>query len=180
MKYQMSKSRETLFLITLFLSNVIVIADSIISPTVSTLYGMFPDSTTLLNFSVSGCYILMAVLTVFIGKLCSRVDMKLLTVGALFGVAGGVGLSISYQPLFMVVMRGPFMVSYAFTSTVGMTVLTAFYMDDDRRNRAFGTYNASFCAVGALLSLAAGKLASVSVLSASSRRRTCRSTPAAP
>lgn len=57
MKYRMSKTKELLFLVTLFLSSIIVMVDSIISPVISTLYGIFPDSTSLLNFSVSGCYI---------------------------------------------------------------------------------------------------------------------------
>lgn len=58
------------------------------------------------------------------------------------------------------------MVSYAFTTTVGMTLLTAFYTDDKRRSRALGTYNAFSCAVGALLSLTAGRLATGSILAA--------------
>jgi len=43
MKYQLSKTKEWLLLLTLFISSLIVMDDMILSPTINTLYENFPD-----------------------------------------------------------------------------------------------------------------------------------------
>ena len=86
---KLSKPKRILLLITLMLSNLVLMTESIMTPTVTTLYTMFPNGTAALNFAISGCYIVSIVMSLIIGKLTEKFSKKtLLTAGAVLGTIG--------------------------------------------------------------------------------------------
>jgi|GEM_PF-2459199 len=164
MKYKMSKAKEILFLITIFLSSVIVMDDMILSPTINTLYEKFPNASGAVNFIVTGCYIFVVIFSIVAGNLCNRRDKKaLMFIGALFGAAGGIGMIFFINPIGLAVCRGLIMIGYSFTMTVAIAIITDFYTDDERRGKVLGYYNGVMQGIGALLAFAAGLMATKSL-----------------
>lgn len=164
MKYNLTKKQEWLLLITIFLSNVIVMDDSIFTPTVNALFVMFPEGTSLINFAITGCYIFIVVFSIIVGKLCSKYDKKsLLILGGILGAIGGLGMIFIVTPLSIAICRGLLMISYAFTMTVGLALITDLYTDEARRGKMIGYYNGIMQGIGAVLAFVAGILATKSL-----------------
>lgn len=151
-------------LLTLFISSLIVMDDMILSPTINTLYEKFPGSTGLINFIVTGCYIFVVVLSLVIGKLCSRYDSKLLMIiGGVIGLAGGILMIFMITPAGLAAGRGLIMISYTFTMNVAIAIISDVYTDDERRGRVMGYYTGTMQGIGAVLAFTAGILATHSL-----------------
>ena len=75
MSIKMSKGKFILFVITLFLSNFIVMNDYIIIPVAANLYKVFPDQSGVVSFILSGPQILGVISALICGKI-TKVSKK--------------------------------------------------------------------------------------------------------
>ena len=163
----LSQKKKTILLITLFASGTIIMSEMILTPTINLLYSLYPDGTNLINYAITGCYIFSTLASLVIGKLCEKISKKtLLLSGAVMGSIGGVGMFVTAAPMFLAVWRTLLMVSYAITMTISLSLINDMYDTDAQRGKMIGFYNAATTGFGALLSFAAGSLATVSLRSA--------------
>ena len=63
-------------------------------------------------------------------------------------------------------MRALYGIGYSFTQVCALTLLNEIYTNDQRRGKVVGYFNAAMNAIGAILVALAGKLASISAVSA--------------
>lgn len=160
MSISMSKGKQMLLVFTLFLSNLVIMTDYIVSPTINTLYGMFPDSLGLVNFIVSGSYLIICIASPIGGKLCQKISTKFtFTVGTVVATAGGIFLIAFENPIWMCTMRGLIAVGYAFIQVSAVSLINQIWTDTNKNNAMMGYYNGAMTAIGALLSMVAGNLA---------------------
>lgn len=159
----MGKARYILFLIALFLSSSMIIADGIIIPAVNGLYEMFPDDEALVNFIVTGDYLLVIFLSTLAGKLCRYVSKKTLIVfGGIMMSVGGIFMMAVPNPLFMCFMRFLQSFGIAFTQVCGVSLIADVF-DEKQRDRITGFYYAAMYMLGAVMGPIAGRLAAISI-----------------
>lgn len=165
--HTMSNRQRILLLITLFFSGVLIMSESIMTPTINMLYTLFSNGIGYINFAVTGCYIFSIATALIAGKMCEKFSKKtLLIFGGIVGTIGGLGMVFLIQPVFLAIMRSLLMISYGFTSTVGIVVISELYGDGVKRGKVLGYYNAVSMGIGGLLSLASGYLATISLQTA--------------
>jgi MFS family permease len=167
MVIEMSKRKLILFIMTIFFSNIIVVGDYIFSPTINGVFKMFPDSIGLVNFIIGGTYLVIVIASLVAGKLCEKFSKKaVLMVGAICAAVGGILLLAVVNPLYMCLMRALFGVGYAFTQVTAVAFINDAYSDERVRGSIMGYYNASVTILGALVSVIAGNLATISLATA--------------
>lgn len=167
MLIQMKKSREFLFLATMFLAHTVIMGNYIISPTYNLLYETYPDKLGAVNFIVSGFYAFVVAASLLAGKLDNRVSRKKLMIfGAISAALGGIGTIYNQSLTWMCIMRALYGIGYSFTQVCALTLLNEIYTNDQRRGKVVGYFNAAMNAIGAILGALAGKLASISAVSA--------------
>lgn len=164
---QLSKAKRILFLCALFLSNLIVMADLVLSPTINALYERFPLQIGLVNFIVSGMYLVVVIVSPVVSRLMKMWSKKrLLIIGAVMSSIGGCLLMFREDALWMAVMRGIMAVGYTFTYVSSLAVFTDIYSDEAKRSTVIGYNNAVNNLIGVIFSLLAGNLAMISIKAA--------------
>lgn len=167
MPKELSTPKKILFLITLFLSNVIIMNDYVILPTVNVLYEMFASQTALVNFIVSGPYLLIVVFSLLAGKLCSKTSLKnVFVIGCAIAAVGGIFMIIIKSALWMCLMRSLIAIGYSFVQVVSISLIGQVYTDEKKRGSIIGFYNAAMTGIGAIMSMVAGNLATISIYAA--------------
>ena len=160
----MSKPKRILLLITLMLSNLVLMTESIMTPTVTTLYTMFPNGTAALNFAISGCYIVSIVMSLIIGKLTEKFSKKtLLTAGAVLGTIGACGMMYWITPIGLAVSRGIGMLAYAVIMTPTIVYINELFDTEAERGKWLGFNNAIMTLTGTVYSFLSGILATQSL-----------------
>lgn len=162
----MSKVRYVLFLVALLSSSSMIILDGIIIPTVNGLYEMFPEDEGLVNFIVTGDYLLVVFISILAGRLCRVMSKKtLIVIGGVMATVGGVFMMAVPDPLFMCVMRAVQAFGIAFSQVCGVAIIAEAF-DAKDRDRITGYYYAAMYLFGAAMGPAAGRLSLVSTASA--------------
>lgn len=163
----MSKTKSTLLLITLFLSNLIICGSFVFTPTINQVYNLFPNNVGLVNFIVSGIYLVIFIAAFFAGILCDKLTPKaVFTIGCFSGAIGCSLLLLIENPIWMICMRSLFAIGYAFVQISAVSIIAQNWPDEKKRGSIMGYYNASMTAIGAILSIIAGNLAAHSLASA--------------
>lgn len=159
MNKEMTKGRALLFLISLFLTNVAVMADMVIIPAGNGLYGTFQNDAAV-NFILSGPSFIMLFSAMLCGKLMQYLSKKKILVGAmvLFAVSAILGGAVEnvYYVLAMRVLVG---ISMGFVNAAAMALIAEVYVDEDKRGTIMGIFNATMAGTGAVISLIAGVFA---------------------
>lgn len=159
MELKLTKGRTVLFLITLFLTNVALMADMVIIPAADGLFSTF-DNVGLVNFILSGPAFISIFSAILCGKLMEHFNKKVLltfgfalfTVGAVFG---GAAESIYY----VLAMRCLVGVAMGFVNAAAMALIAEVYVEEGKRSTIMGIFNASMAGVGAVIGLIAGYFA---------------------
>ncbi len=155
----MTKGRALLFLISLFLTNVAVMADMVIIPAGNGLYETFQNDAAV-NFILSGPSFIMLFSAMLCGKLMQYLSKKKILVGAmvLFAVSAILGGAVEnvYYVLAMRVLVG---ISMGFVNAAAMALIAEVYVDEDKRGTIMGIFNATMAGTGAVISLIAGVFA---------------------
>lgn len=159
MNKEMTKGRALLFLISLFLTNVAVMADMVIIPAGNGLYETFQNDAAV-NFILSGPSFIMLFSAMLCGKLMQYLSKKKILVGAmvLFAVSAILGGAVEnvYYVLAMRVLVG---ISMGFVNAAAMALIAEVYVDEDKRGTIMGIFNATMAGTGAVISLIAGVFA---------------------
>lgn len=161
MSINMSKGKKTLFLITVYLANVILMGEMIFSPIIYNLYEEFADSSMfLLNTIVSGPMLIIFLMSFVTAKLMKKYSTKSLMIvgGILFAVFG---ILSRYAPtaILMLLFRIPYSAGISIITTTGSVIITEVFVDEAQRTKYMGYYNAMMSAVSVAMSLVAGVLA---------------------
>lgn len=160
----MSKPKRILLLITLMLSNLVLMTESIMTPTINTLYTMFPNGTAALNFAITGCYLVSIVMSLIMGKLTERFSKKtLLTAGAVLGTIGAFGMMYWIAPVGLAISRGIGMMAYAIVMTTTIVYINELFDTEAERGKWLGFNNAAMTLTGTVYSLLSGILATQSL-----------------
>lgn len=160
MSINMSKGKQLLLILTIFLSNLVIMTDYIISPTINTLYAMNPDAQGLVNFVVSGSYLVICIASPIGAKLCQKLSTKFAFVlGAAIAAVGGVFFAAFESPIWFCFTRSLVAVGYAFIQVSAVSLINQIWTDDKKNNAMMGYYNGAMTAIGALLSMVTGNLA---------------------
>ena len=159
MNKEMTKGRALLFLISLFLTNVAVMADMVIIPAGNGLYETFQNDAAV-NFILSAPSFIMLFSAMLCGKLMQYLSKKKILVGAmvLFAVSAILGGAVEnvYYVLAMRVLVG---ISMGFVNAAAMALIAEVYVDEDKRGTIMGIFNATMAGTGAVISLIAGVFA---------------------
>ena len=162
MNTKMNKRQTLCFLISLFLTNIAVMADMVIIPAANGLYETF-ENPAAINFILSGPSFIMLFSAMLCGKVMEYLSKKIILIGAmiLFAVSaifGGMIESVSYL-LTMRVLVG---ISMGFVNAAAMALIAEIYVDEGKRGSIMGIFNAAMAGTGAIMSLVAGIFATES------------------
>ncbi len=106
MRVEMSKTKRTLCLVALMLTNLAVMNDLVVIPVISNLYGEFADHMGLVNYIVSGPALIIVLTSLLASFLCKKLDKKVvLIIGGIFFTVGSILGVMMVNPYYMAFMR---------------------------------------------------------------------------
>ncbi|NLN97056.1 MAG: MFS transporter [Eubacteriaceae bacterium] len=159
----MKKTTKILFLITLFLTNVCVMADLVIVPAIADLYEAFPNAVNVVNYIISGPALVMIFSSLLCGKAMKFFSKKTLLVAsfALFTGASIFGAFVVniYYIAFMRTLVG---LSMGFVNVLAISIIAEEYDDEGARSTILGIFNAAMAGIGAIIGFIAGFFATES------------------
>ena len=164
MSDKMSKPKALLFVLTVMLSNVCVMADCVIYPITNYIYGAYPESVGTVNWILSGPCLLLCLSSLAAPVILKRISRKQLLVFAAFlFIIGGVGNLFAFESVLpFAVCRSVVGISQGLTNVVAVAILADAYADEAKRAKMLGYFNASMNIVGMICSYICGKMATVS------------------
>lgn len=164
MKVEMSKTKRTLCLVALMLTNLAVMNDLVVIPVISNLYGEFPEHMGLVNYIVSGPALIIVLASLFASFLCKKLDKKIVLItGALFFAVGALLGILIINPFYMAFMRTLVGIGAGIEQVVAVSMIADVYEDENERAKVTGYYNATMSFVGIAYSYLAGMLANTGV-----------------
>ncbi len=157
MVQHLSKGKMLLFLITLALTNVGIMADMVIVPAIGGLFETFGDQVSLVNFIISGPVLISVISALACGKLGEYFSKKnLLILGfALFAIGSIFGVIIE-SALYIAAMRSLVGIGIGFINVTAMALIAEIFTDESKRSSMMGMFNGAMAGVGAVLGLVAG------------------------
>ena len=164
MSGKMSKTKALLFVFTVMLSNVCVMADCVIYPITNYIYGAYPENVGAVNWILSGPCLLLCLSSLVAPAILKKISRKqLLVFAAVLFIIGGVGNLFAFESvLLFAVCRTVVGISQGLTNVVAVAILADAYADEAKRAKMLGYFNASMNVVGMICSYICGKMAAVS------------------
>lgn len=161
MSVSMSKGRKNLFLLTVYLANVILMGEMIFSPIIYNVYDEFATSSMfLLNTIVSGPMLIIFLTSFVTSKLMQKYSTKsLMIAGGLLFVVFGVMCRFAPSATALLLMRIPYSVGISIITTTGSAIIAEVFVDEDQRAKYMGYYNAMMSVISTIMSFAAGVIA---------------------
>lgn len=157
---KMSKGREVLFLIALFLVNTIFMTDFVVFTITDVYYAMWPDNTGMVNFILSGPYAFIVIGGLIAPFLMKHIDKKiLLSVVCVAFAITSIGGCLMVEIPYMVVCRSIGGLCYGIGLPLQMGIVADVCIDEVKRAKVIGWVNAAMQLVGAVMSYVAGTLA---------------------
>jgi MFS family permease len=167
MLVEMPKAKRILFMLTFMLVNIVIIGDVLFVPTINDVYKLFPRNAGMVNFAVSGNYLMIVCASILAGKLCRIIGQKLvIIIGSICSLAGGVLLLAIENVFFLCAMRLLFAFGFAFCQVSSMSLISDLYTDNAARGSMMGYFNSVRYMLGAGMSAFGGKLAAISAKTA--------------
>ncbi len=156
----MQGAKRVLFIVTLFLLNVMIMHDFVIFPITDALYEAFPDSTAGVNFIISGPSIVLVIASFIVPLILRKIDKKtLLIVGGILYAVTAVGGCLIESVAYMSFCRACSGIAYAIAQICAVGLIADHWMDENRRAAFVGYFNAAQAAVGAAMGFVSGQLA---------------------
>ena len=160
MKLEMTKTKRILCLIALMLTNLAVMADLVIIPVISDLYGAYGDQMNAVNYVVSGPALIIVVTSLLATVLCRKMDKKIVIIlGGLSFAIGSICGAFVDNIWYMCFMRTLVGIGSGILQVVAVSMIADIYEDADERAKITGYYNATMSFVGIAYSYFAGILA---------------------
>lgn len=160
---KMSPFKKFMFMFALSLSTVAIMANMVLVPAVASLYEVFGEHASIVNYIVSGPMLIMTFTTLLSPKLMQRFSSKTLIVAAfaVFTVASVFGAAVEniYYIAFMRTLVGT---SMGIIYCCNVAILSKVFADEKTRSYMMGVYNAGSAIVGAILGVVAGMFATTS------------------
>lgn len=164
MSIEMPKPRRMLFIITFMLVNIVIMGDVLFIPTINEVYTLFPNAGSIVNFVISGNYLMVVFASILAGKLCGRFGQKMvIIVGSICALTGGAFLLAIENVFFMCAMRLLFAFGEGFCTVACMSLINDIYTEDDKRRSMIGYFGAMRYALGIGMNILAGKLVAISI-----------------
>jgi MFS family permease len=149
------------------LVNIVIIADFLFLPTVDGVYKLFPNNGAIVNFAISGNYLMMVFASILAGKLCRILGQKIVIIlGSICALAGGVLLLAVENVFFMCAMRLVFAFGFAFCDVACISLISEMYAEDNKRIAMMSYFTTARFTLGAGISVLGGILAAISVRAA--------------
>lgn len=157
----MSKGREVLFLIAIFLVNTILMTDFVVFTVTDVYYALWPEDTGAVNFILSGPYAFILLGGLIAPLLMKRINKKVLLVivCGVFAVTSLFGCAVVSIP-YMIVCRSLGGLCSGLAFPLQMGIIADVYIDEEKRAKVIGWTNAAMQLIGAVMSYTAGMLAS--------------------
>lgn len=159
----LSKSKKVLLLTSLILATIVPMNDLFIIPAADSIFAYFSDSNvSILNFILSGPALISLIVAPISGKLMGVIRKKQLLLGGmiLFSIGACLGLLVK-SPLYMAAMRCLVGAAVGTIAPCCMAILSDFFTDEKELGTMMGIWNAGMSAMGAIISIVAGIVASI-------------------
>ncbi len=152
--------KQVIFLVTVMLTTIIVMADLPVYVIVNNLYTEFTDQVGTVNFIVSGTALTVMLSSLICAGIMQKIGKKntLLAADCVFLLCG-LGCVFVQDAMIIAVLRGICGVAMGCTNVAAVAILTAYYEDDVKRAKIIGIYNTCMPLIGSVLSAVAGVLA---------------------
>lgn len=152
--------RYWIFIISIMLTTIIVMADLPIYVIVNNLYTDFPDQIGVVNFIVSGTALMIMISSLLAPALIHKIGNKItLTISCIVFLAAGVACAFMSSAITIAVLRAVCGLTMGITNVTAVAILTDYFTDEIKRAKVIGIYNTCMPLVGSVLSAVAGVLA---------------------
>ena len=152
--------KHMIFLLTMMLTTIIVMADLPVYVIVNNLYTEFTDKVGTVNFIVSGTALTVMLSSLICAGIMEKIGKKntLLAAACIFLLCGA-GCLFVQDATIIAVLRGICGIAMGCTNVAAVAILMAYYEDDVKRAKIIGIYNTCMPLIGSVLSAVAGVLA---------------------
>lgn len=157
MNTELSKGQRILFLLSVMLTNIVIMGDNVLFPISVNLYEAFPESVSAINFVISGPPVLIVFASLFVPVLLKKFSKKavLVTGAAMFTFGSVFGIALEVIP-WLIVTRCLVGVGQGFVTVAAVALIADVYFEEDIRAKYVGYFNAAQNLVGFALSYFAG------------------------
>lgn len=159
MSIKMSKVRTFLFALTCFLSSFTIMWQMYEVVIINELYVVFPDHAGIITGILSWPALITAFASLLAGWLLKKISTKTeLIIAGILMLTGLVPI-FSGNVYVLLVCSIVMAAAAGFSNTAGMAVISEVFIDDNKRSRMMGWYNAAMSLLSCLITLAGGILA---------------------
>jgi MFS family permease len=156
----LSHGRQMFFIVVICLSSFAYMHDMIVSPVIYDLFAALSDDPAGADLIVSCSSAFMAASMAASAWLMKKFSKKaLLTVGLLVFAVAGASTTLFFNVAYICVMRSIVGAAAGIVATAALSLISEIFVDEDQRGTMIGVYNGTMSAIGALLSIVAGKMA---------------------
>ena len=155
-----NKTKMILFLVAIFLTNLVTQHEGAIMPIAAALYNAFPENEMAVNFMISGPSIIFLFSSLLVPTLYKFFKRKTLLLAAciIFQIMA-ICAVITNGLWQMVTYRAIGGVCIGITQVVSVDIVASYFGDEKQRAWAMGLYNAAQAAIGVVFGIVAGQLA---------------------
>lgn len=160
MELELSKRKKLLVFITICLSTIASMGESVPAPVFNAVFEAFPENMTIVNTIISLPQLMLIFGSLLATLLLKKLSAKniLIIGGILFAIGGIFGASIN-NAYYMLIMRIPYGLGIAFANVAAVTLICQIYTDEKERGSIMGYYNAFMAFIGFVMGIVAGNLA---------------------
>ena len=152
--------RYWVFIISLMLTTIIVMADLPVYVIVNNLYTDFVDQVGVVNFIISGTAFMVMISSLAAAPIMKAVGKKnTLVISGIVFLVCGVSCAFVNNAMLLAVLRGVCGFTMGCTNVAAVTIITDYYTDEIKRAKVIGIYNTCMPLIGSVLSATAGILA---------------------
>ena len=159
MSIQMSKIKSVLFALACFLSSFTIMWQMYEVVIINELYIAFPNDAGIITGILSWPAMITALVSLAAGALLKKMSTKMELILAGVLMLAGLGPLFSGDVNVLLVCSILMAAAAGISNTAGMAIISEVYIDDNKRSRMMGWYNAAMSLLSCLITLVGGVLA---------------------
>lgn len=159
MSIKMSKVKSILFALTCFLSSFTIMWQMYEVVIINELYVVFPNDAAIITGILSWPALLTALASLVAGALLKKLSTKQELILAGILMLAGIVPAFSADVYVLLTCSILMAIAAGISNTAGMAIISEVYIDENRRSRMMGWYNAAMSLLSCLLTLIGGVLA---------------------
>lgn len=159
MSIKMSKVKSILFALTCFLSSFTIMWQMYEVVIINELYVVFPNDAAIITGILSWPALLTALASLAAGALLKKLSTKQELILAGILMLAGIVPAFSADVYVLLTCSILMAVAAGISNTAGMAIISEVYIDENKRSRMMGWYNAAMSLLSCLLTLIGGVLA---------------------